>query len=263
MGSFCVIQSLMTGRNSRWSHHPLITGGAIFLVVSVIASLSFTNRADVITGIGAFISGFFAAHRQQRRELRFGFCTPLVPAILLQILYFSTVGRFISLVGCAFFFSLNVLSICLFGLVGGFAAYVLRKMREYTTKPKRPAHDPYRRLFAVALLVSYIAMFTLPALQPIYATQKAPCTQASGDITTTDLLTCYDPHRTYLIKPRLLPPDTPRNEPATGRSTQDGKRAPRDGQSQSLSASYGSPAAVSVFDELRTVGHFLVLITKE
>src|SRR5690242_7088506 len=98
----------MTGRNSRWFNHPLIIGGAIFLLGSVVASLSFSNRAGVLTSIGAVISGFYASYRHKRRELQCGFCTPLVPIVLLQVLYFSTIGEFISPLGVAVFFSVNV-----------------------------------------------------------------------------------------------------------------------------------------------------------
>jgi hypothetical protein len=173
--------------------HPAL----LFFGASLLASLSFTAIATPLTLLAALVTGYQSARRLGRRELLAGFLTPLVAAVLFQIAYFADVGRYITPEGVAGIAVLNVLIICLCGLIGGAVSLVQRKRAEHIARHK-PVYsaDPYARLFSSIVLAFYVAAFVLPPV-PVAAAQ--PCD--AEELTAETFIDCYDPDNDYSPDP--------------------------------------------------------------
>ena len=177
-----------------------LQGSAFFFIISIVASLSFTSNAVLLTLTGAIIAGFYSAFRMKRKEFLISSVVTLIPNILLQILYFWNKAHLVSPVTILILAILNVCFISLLALAGGTIAFFIRKYQERKDNELKQRIAKTKdtrwldRLFAITVLAFYIGMFTLPAIS-VHASSDCSANKQNTDT----FIECYDPANQYKV----------------------------------------------------------------
>lgn len=129
----------------------------------------------------------------------FAFLAPLIGSFALQMLYFWGIGEPIN-IGLLFSWVFSNLALtALFSAIGaaGMFLFLLHKQKKENThlkqKPKQSNTDVLNRLLSSVVLILYITTLIAPLTTPV---QAAPdCSKE--ELTTEELIGCYDPEAEY------------------------------------------------------------------
>lgn len=125
----------------------------------------------------------------------------IFPNLLLQWLYFSDVGKYMTWESILILLLGNIIIIAICALIGGLIALLIRKNRE---KQLRIEHERIKkqtdthwidRLFVSILLFAYLVTYVIPIVTPVNAKAEGP---GNGEKQTVDeFLNTYDPDKDY------------------------------------------------------------------
>lgn len=171
----------------------------------------------MFTLLGAIISGLYVGFRYNRREILYSFLVTLLPNILLQLLYFSDISKFIDTSTTVIFFISNVLITALFGMLGGVTSLIYRKWQtkkdDIEKKRLERKNNTYwvTRLFVSILLFFYVFTYAVPVFIPVKA---ANCSDKEQNSDT--FIECYDPANTYKTSAKSVVGPAKRRMPLEG-----------------------------------------------